>query len=194
MLDKKEIRIGVLILNLLCIAYSLFLCIKTFFAETPATPERLITALLLIVALGFALIYGLKGGKKKDARLYKVFCWLYLLAMLATFVTLLLGYIAVEHSILLLVIFAGISVLCIAVLTLGKNLGKTWSYALCAINFACAPIMAVFALLMQAQSAGVENLVLVNLDLLFSMLTLSAILGLANYFKYDDKIARGRKV
>ena len=190
LLNKREVRLAVGVLNLFCVAFSLFLCIRSFFTTQPE-PVHLVMATLLIFALVMAAVYALKGGKKAAAEFYQGFCWSYLSALLVCTVNSVQLYLH-SGATPVMMIATAIGFVAVLIVTVGKDLGRALSCCLCGVNFAAAPVIAVFTLLETAKGTMDANVI--PWDMLMSILTLAALLGLAVYYKYEDKIARGRKV
>lgn len=194
-MDKnKIIKTAATVVAVICIALSLILCAKCLFSSggEQIAVTRLVMTALLILALLFALVYFLGGGKKSDARSFKLFTVLYTVALAGCAVNSAYAYFVTKAYSPIALVLTILGMFFVATLAVGKNLGKLLSHTLCGLNFVNSAF--VFFTLLVSKALGHITEELKNImpfELLFAALTLSVVMWLLVYFKYVDKDERG---
>ena len=172
---------GILILTLISIIIGTFLC-----AVDVATPGKglliVIARILGILSFLFSTYYILYGYSKDDAKYYKICGWFFLLAYLLS----LIGEIVYGKN-AAAIILSSIAFVCICILVIGKNLGKTISLLLCVVTFVLN-IATVIVVYCAADSASV-----IITASAWSKLILAFVYGVCTVAKYIDKTERGAK-
>ena len=137
---------------------------------------------LQLLAFAFALKYAFQGYKKDEAKSFKAFLWVTALSLAVTIVDILMS----GKPPITMAVFPGIRLICVLLLALIKDLGKTKSYLLAGICF-LSSVAGFIRQLIAAVSLS---------QALFKSLSgfvLSSVLFVFVLAKYIEKESRGTK-
>lgn len=140
-----------------------------------------------IVSLLAALVYVNVGFTKSFSDAYKIFLWFYVVTLFFSLVG-----VAVAAESTLSIVLAALVYGLVLMLTMGKDLGKTRSTALCVLVVVLSAAQFVEnGLLHPELQLGGETLDSLLLIRVASLLAMSVVLGVSTVAKYIDKAARG---
>ena len=173
----KPIYKAILVFNLLLIAAAVVLSVIGLNGDG-TTITRIISVILRLLTLIFAGYYILSGYIKDAAKYLKLFGILYMSSMAVQMISCLTNT-AFTMDIIINVLI----ILCIFALAFAKDLGKTKSFAICAILVILHIVWTVVV-----YSEGDPTIVKINM---FMGIDLACLYGIMTYAKYLDKAERG---
>ncbi len=143
---------------------------------------------LIMALVVIGLIYSIKGFGKTEAKFFKLFMMLYVIMLVLTILGVFVG------SMSIVAIIAGLVSLVLAVvLALGKDLGKSKSFAFVIILIICRIAVLINGAAIYTQAQNVEIQILSVMSFLIADVLVSVTAGMMVLGKYFDKTDRGTK-